>query len=37
MSEDEITRSRAEMEKIVKECEAQLEALFEKKEKDILI
>ena len=37
MSEDEVMRSKTEMEKIVKECEAHLEELFAKKEKDILI
>jgi len=37
MSEDEMIRSKAEMEKIVKECEAHLEEHFAKKEKEILI
>ncbi|MEI6553876.1 MAG: ribosome recycling factor [bacterium] len=37
MSEDEMIRSKTEMEKIVKECEAHLEESFAKKEKDILI
>jgi len=37
MSEDEMTRSKLEMEKIVKECEARLEEHFAKKESEILI
>ncbi len=37
MSEDEVMRSRTEMEKIMKDCEAHLEEFFAKKEKDILI
>ena len=37
MSEDEMIRNKAEMEKIVKECEVLLEEAFAKKEKDILI
>ena len=37
MSEDEMMRAKAEMEKIVKDCEAHLEEAFVKKEKDILI
>ena len=37
MSEDEMMRSKAEMEKIVKECEANLEVHFAKKEREILI
>ena len=37
MSEDEVIRSRTEMEKIVKETEAHLEEYFAKKEKEIVI
>ena len=37
MSEDELARSKTEMEKIVKECELHLEEHFAKKEKEIVI
>jgi len=37
LSEDDMMRAKTEMEKIVKECEAILEAHFAKKEKEIII